>query len=274
MSIAESWRDKTFLISDAKALIRNDNLLGFATVEPGKVVPPGLEQIGPNLRIPRNTRVRVTDVKIMPAAGKSRQIFARTTSEDGATFLGWTFSQNFEDKFVNETMGSVPKGAADDRFGAAAAWSGGNYLGQVELVGIVDSEFHIEKMSLPMTTPYFAMVGAARADKIFISINSGFRSFPEQDALFKAFKANPAQNPEAAEPGKSKHQNGIALDINVGGATGDPVYDWLALNATSFGFVRTVNNEPWHWEHDPARATAAKIAGKFKTPNVVDTKFA
>lgn len=274
MSIAESWRDKTFVVADPKALIRNDNLLSFATVEPGKAVPPGLEQIGGNLRIPHNARVRVTDVRIMPAAGKSRQIFARTTSEDGANFLGWTFSQNFEDKFINETMGSVPKGAPEDQFGSAAAWSAGNYLGQVELVSIVDSEFHIEKMSLPTTTPYFAMVNAARQDKIFISINSGFRSYPEQEVLFKAFQNDPAHNPEAAKPGTSKHQNGVALDINVGGATGDPVYDWLAANATSFGFVRTVNNEPWHWEHDPQRAGAAKTAGKFKTPNVVDTKFA
>jgi hypothetical protein len=274
MSIAESWRDKIFVVSDTMALIRNDNLIGFAAATPGKAVPPGLEQVDGKLRIPHNARVRVTDVKIMPAAGKSKQIFARTTSEDGALFFGWTFSQNFQDKFINETMGSVAKGSPDDKFGPAAAWSRGTYLGQVELVSIVDSEFHLEKMSLPTMAPYFEMVGAARKDDIFVSINSGFRSFPEQEVLFQKFKADPAHNPEAAAPGTSKHQNGIALDINVGGATGDPVYDWLSMNATSFGFVRTVNNEPWHWEHDLAKAESARMAGNFKAPNVVDTKFA
>ena len=39
-------------------------------------------------------------------------------------------------------------------------------------------------------------------------------------------------------------------------------------DATSFGFVRAVNGEPWHWELDPAKAAAARGQGVCTAPNV------
>ena len=50
--------------------------------------------------------------------------------------------------------------------------------------------------------------------------------------------------------------------IAVGGGAGSSIYDWLATNATGFGFVRTVSGEPWHWEFRPAAAHEAKRLGK------------
>ena len=101
-----------------------------------------------------------------------------------------------------------------------------------------------------------------------LAIHSGFRSFPEQALLFDGFKKGIPGFNLAAEPGKSKHQNGIAFDIDVPGGLGNPTYDWLTQNAPARGFVRTVNGEPWHWEFDRNKAAIAVAAHTFKTSNV------
>ncbi len=73
-----------------------------------------------------------------------------------------------------------------------------------------------------------------------MTINSAFRSYREQEALYEGFiKKLPGFN-TAAKPGASKHQNGVAFDIQVAGGAGDPCYDWLTKNAPQRGFVRTV----------------------------------
>ena len=67
---------------------------------------------------------------------------------------------------------------------------------------------------------------------------------------------------------RSNHQNGIAFDLNTGGFEGAPVYDWMKKNATSFGFIRTVNKEHWHWEYRPQTAEEFRKEGKFKLDRV------
>ena len=89
-----------------------------------------------------------------------------------------------------------------------------------------------------------AMRAAAAADGITLRLNSGFRSYAEQVALYaKSFLPG---EPVAAKPGYSNHQNGKAFDIDVKlGRT----YQWLGDNAARFGFRRTVKSEAWHWEY-------------------------
>jgi LAS superfamily LD-carboxypeptidase LdcB len=118
--------------------------------------------------------------------------------------------------------------------------------------------------------PYFDLVEAAAKEGIKIAINSGFRSYPEQKVLYEGFIKKLPHFNRAAKPGFSKHQNGIAFDIDVAGGSGNPVYDWLKKNAPSRGFVRTVSGEPWHWENDKKKAAAAVAAHTFKTGNVKD----
>jgi len=80
-------------------------------------------------------------------------------------------------------------------------------------------------------------------------------------------------HPATAAPGKSKHGDGIAIDINTGGfsavlpSTGalTNVFVWMALNGWKYGFVRTVSTETWHWEYHPQLAKQgpyAKLGGK------------
>lgn len=70
---------------------------------------------------------------------------------------------------------------------------------------------------------------------------SALRTTADQAALV-------AERPEFAAPvGKSKHQQGLALDIAV--AEHPKTAEWLAANARAYGFRRTVEREPWHWEY-------------------------
>lgn len=61
------------------------------------------------------------------------------------------------------------------------------------------------------------------------------------------------ERPEYAAPvGKSKHQKGTAVDIDVlDDVTGkqNDAGKWLVANAARFGFKNTVAREPWHWEY-------------------------
>jgi hypothetical protein len=252
MTVAESFRDKTFVVADPDARIREAGDLAALTTA----------------TVPKGARVRIAEVRVLETGNKSSIVFGRAVSEDGATEFGWTSTRNLDGKFVNETLWAVPPENGAGRFGPNAAWSKGAYLGQVELVAIVDAKLEIERLALNTIEPYVALVAAGAADGVLVAINSGFRSYPEQKLLWEGFsKGIPGFN-RAAKPGGSNHQNGIAFDIAVPGGDGNPTYEWLKKHATGFGFVRTVSKEPWHWEYDPPRAEAAKRGGTFRTPGV------
>ena len=258
MNVAECFRDKTFVVADPDARIRrDDDLMAFVSGAQG-----GFRNV------PKGTPVKIIDVKLAEAGSLHNIVFGRATSVDGAVVFGWTSTRNLAGKFMNETIGVVQPEPGAGRFGPNAAWSDGTYLGQVDLVAIVDSKLEIERLAQKTAEPYLALVAAAAKDGVLLTLNSGFRSHPEQKHLHDGFKRGLPGFNTAAKPGSSKHQNGIALDISVPGGDDDPTYEWLKKNATMLGFVRTVSKEPWHWEFDEPRALVASAAGTFKTPNV------
>lgn len=258
MSFAESFRDKTFVVVDPDARIRrDDDLMAFVPAAAG-----GFEAI------PKGTKVQIVEVKVAEAGSRSSIIFGRATSVDGTHVLGWTSTRNLEGKFTNETIGMVQPVPGASRFGPNAAWSDGEFIGQLELAAIVDSKLELERLALQTIEPYIAMVAAAARDGVLVLLNSGFRSYPEQKHLHDGFTRGLPGFNTAAKPGFSKHQNGIAFDLSVPGGDGNPTYEWLKNHATRFGFVRTVSKEPWHWEFDEPRAQLALAAGTFKTSTV------
>lgn len=117
---------------------------------------------------------------------------------------------------------------------------------------------------------------AARADGLEWGINDSFRTMADQIAQLTAGR-------KAAQPGKSKHQAGCALDIQAyyNGAPvlsstpeGQLVLDRLATFGEQYGWVRDVKDEPWHftykkWEPDIAQASAmpAYTAPLVKAPD-------
>lgn len=252
---SESYKGKTFKVSDADARLRKaDAIHEFVTKADGT---PAL--------IPQGTLICVKGVRIEPAGAKAVNLFVDAEAADGSGAFGWTSGGNLEGGFLSETLGAVPPPAGAKQDGPNAAWANGKFLGQVTLVKVAGTRKEVEHIAESTCDPFLAMVEAARRDGIAIGINSGFRSFPEQKHLHDGFtKKLPGFNP-ANRPGTSNHQNGIAFDIDVGGGTATKTYGWLAKNATSFGFLRTVSRESWHWEYLPAKAKAAKARGVHST---------
>jgi zinc D-Ala-D-Ala carboxypeptidase len=116
----------------------------------------------------------------------------------------------------------------------------------------------IGEHELEVTTAraFLAMSEAAAASGVELQLSSGFRSREEQAELYRAWKQK--RGHRAARPGRSNHQSGRAVDLIV---LNDPAAGaWLEANAARFGFVRTVKDEPWHWEH--VKAPRAVAAGK------------
>lgn len=114
-----------------------------------------------------------------------------------------------------------------------------------------------------------SMAADAAGAGITFSINSSFRTMAQQQSLVsKLGRYN--EGGLAAKAGKSPHQRGIAVDVNVGSSgKGTPgtnrAWRWLAeeRNAARYGFVidYLVNpgGEAWHLSHEPR--LASRFAG-------------
>lgn len=82
------------------------------------------------------------------------------------------------------------------------------------------------------------MAAAARADGVALLVNSAFRGYAEQAALFAAHP-----DPKwVAPPGKSLHRLGTEIDFGPPSA-----YGWLVANGGRFHFVKRYSWEPWHF---------------------------
>ncbi len=258
---ANSFRRRSFKVIDPDARLRDqDNLMAY-------VRNPDAHGNNQFRTIPKDAVVNIDQVRSVNRGVDGPLLFGHAVDANGNP-IGWTSTRNFEGKFVNETLAEMPPEGTDKK-GANAAWAGGKFLRQVTLVPIVGARLQLLYLALDTVTPYFELVRAAAAEGVTVGINSGFRTWREQKQLYDGYKRSLPGYNMAAEPGRSKHQNGIAFDIDVPGGAGNPCYDWLAINATRFGFLRTVNKEPWHWEYDPVQAQAAQAAGTFKLERVL-----
>jgi hypothetical protein len=80
----------------------------------------------------------------------------------------------------------------------------------------------------------------------------------------------------AATPGTSNHGWGIAIDAAISDRT-SAMYEWLKQNAKTYGFVETVEGEPWHWEYERQLVNAVaptappSMLAPATTPTVLDT---
>lgn len=99
-------------------------------------------------------------------------------------------------------------------------------------------------LAKPAARDFLAMQAAAQKAGIYLSIRSGFRDHETQIWLYQAWRAGYGNR--AARPGYSLHQSGRALDLRVHDVE---TRAWLKKHARRFGFLRTVSDEPWHFEH-------------------------
>ena len=162
------------------------------------------------------------------------------------------------------------------------------------------------KLRLIQGVPFFenlcphvlSLLKQAKEDGMNLQINSGYRGIRnvvvngkqyasgqldlrKQNARDRSWKTEAQMNdtnsklwrassgnfsPATAAPGFSKHQNGIAMDVNSHSRTSKTgIYNWLVNNAYKHGFIRTVSSEEWHFEYRPGKKTFDKVsAGNSK----------
>lgn len=132
-----------------------------------------------------------------------------------------------------------------------------------------------------------AMVDAAREAGLTLNLQSGYRSYQFQVALYNNYVNTDGQakaDTYSARPGYSEHQTGLAADLggtsnpscNVDQCFGQTIEGkWLAANAYKFGFVIRYPNgydnitgyeyEPWHVRYIGISAATAMHDQDIKT---------
>jgi LAS superfamily LD-carboxypeptidase LdcB len=118
------------------------------------------------------------------------------------------------------------------------------------------------------------MYNAAKAAGVNLLISSAFRTLGRQTYFYNCMiNKNCNGGNTAAKPGTSNHGQGLALDLNTDcgkqGTRSAPlahppaacksskVYRWLYSNGPTYGFVRRVQDEPWHFEYRPGQKQPA-----------------
>ena len=93
---------------------------------------------------------------------------------------------------------------------------------------------------------YLNMYNAAKNDGITLMINSSYRTYNEQEQVYKNYDekyGNEYADEIAARPGHSEHQTGLALDIfcttnsNRKTFKDTEAYQWLLNNSYKYGFI-------------------------------------
>lgn len=102
---------------------------------------------------------------------------------------------------------------------------------------------------------------AAAEDGINIYIESGFRSYEEQESLYEQYvnsRGKEAADTFSARPGHSEHQTGLTIDCNNASDefVGTAEAQWLAEHSCEYGFIiryplgkediTGYKYEPWH----------------------------
>ena len=105
------------------------------------------------------------------------------------------------------------------------------------------------------------MAEAAAADGISLWINSGYRSYQEQEELYNGYaseRGTDSADEVSSRPGHSEHQTGLAFDVNDTSFSfeNSPEADWLAEHCPEYGFIIRFPDgkekytgytyEPWH----------------------------
>ena len=99
---------------------------------------------------------------------------------------------------------------------------------------------------VPAAQAFGRMDAAATAAGHDLHVNSGYRTYAEQAALYQAYRHGTGNL--AAPPGHSTHGLGLSADIQV---TDPATLRWLRAYADAYGFVNDVPSEAWHWTWRP-----------------------
>lgn len=133
------------------------------------------------------------------------------------------------------------------RYGTA--WAGGRPIGAVLLVDVGGGI----RLAAPAAAAFKAMRAAAASASVALNATSGYRTHERQQELYKEYVEGTRKD-QVAKPGWSRHESGVAVDIEVQRSRSSPAFLWLAAHARHYGFRDTVAAEPWHWEFSGEKA--------------------
>ena len=134
---------------------------------------------------------------------------------------------------------------------------------------------------------FINLFNKAKENNINIFINSSYRDQKSQEETYEKLKrsygTSKADN-QAARPGHSEHESGLAFDIFSPGSTStgnfqdSEAYAWLKENAHLFGFIERYpkgkeyltgyNYESWHW-----RYVGIEVATKIKEEEITFDEY-
>lgn len=160
-----------------------------------------------------------------------------------------TGAKNVEPKDAKPAGPAGPAVGGPGHF-SVAAWENTVENGRIPMHALARVEGTNYMMNPYAASALAAMIQAARADGVGLSIGNTYRDWALQAQLFRDYQNGSHPAPVAA-PGTSEHGWGLAVDlesIEYGGQQSN----WLKQNAARFGFSNPFSDpstEPWHWEY-------------------------
>lgn len=132
-----------------------------------------------------------------------------------------------------------------------------NLYAQKRHFKLARSDIYLERVAFEAANRMFRQAG--REGVRNFTITSGYRSWEKQEEVYRGGK-----NENAAAPGTSEHQTGLAFDVTTrrdkgGGFETTPQYQWLLKNCWDYGFILRYPEgaeaitgfafEPWHFRY-------------------------
>jgi len=131
---------------------------------------------------------------------------------------------------------------------------------------------------------FYQMAEAASKEGISLMINSGYRSYQDQEEIantyLKAYGQSYVDN-YVSKPGHSEHQTGMSIDVaskTVNTFVESPEYEWMMDNAYLYGFILRYPKskeeitgykcEAWHY-----RYVGKEIASYIKKHNITYDEY-
>ncbi len=91
-----------------------------------------------------------------------------------------------------------------------------------------------------------SMIEAAKSQGVTLSLGNSFRSYEEQEAVYRNNCHGGSCSPPTAKPGNSQHERGLAIDFTACGNRSTACYKWMAANGATYGYYN-LPSEAWHW---------------------------
>jgi LAS superfamily LD-carboxypeptidase LdcB len=137
-----------------------------------------------------------------------------------------------------------------------------SYEAELTYIG-KDSKGRDAYLSSNAALDFARMSSAAARDGIELIVNTAWRDHEWQMRLYADYEeatlrwfegGKIGKRPLApSRPGFSRHEMAEAVDLDLVDDLGRerPAKAWLKEHAREYSFVNPINQEPWHWEHDP-----------------------